>query len=52
MCSHSSTGDADIVDRLTDQGGEQEGEGDMNGESSMGARTPTFVNIQPVGICC
>ena len=52
MCSHNSTGDADIVDRLTDQGGEQEGEGDMNGESSMEACTPTFVNRQPAGICC
>ena len=35
-----------------DKGGEQEGEGDMNGESSMDACTPTFVNRQPVGICC
>ena len=35
-----------------DQGGEQDGEGDMNGESSMDACTPTFVNRQPVRICC
>ena len=28
------------------------GEGEMNGESSMDACTPTFVNRQPVGICC
>ena len=35
-----------------DKGGEQEGEGDMNGESGMDACTPTFVNRQPVGICC
>ena len=32
--------------------GERGGEGDMNGESSMDACTPTFVNRQPVGICC
>ena len=30
-----SNGDADIENRLTDKGGEQEGEGEMNGESSM-----------------
>ena len=24
----------------------------MNGESSMDACTPTFVNTQPGGICC
>ena len=35
-----------------DKGGEQEGEGEMNGESSMDACTPTFINRQPVGICC
>ena len=35
-----------------DKGGEQEGEGEMNGESSMDECTPTFVNRQPVGICC
>ena len=35
-----------------DKGGEQEGEGEMNGESSMDVCTPTFVNRQPVGICC
>ena len=35
-----------------DKGGEQEGEGDMNGESGMDACTPTFVNRQPLGICC
>ena len=35
-----------------DKGGEQEGEGDMNGESGMDACTPTFVNRQTVGICC
>ena len=47
-----SNGDADIENRLTDKGGEQEGEGEMNGESSMDECTPTFVNRQPVGICC
>ena len=35
-----------------DKGGEQEGEGEMNGESSMDTCTLTFVNRQPVGICC
>ena len=47
-----SNGDADIENRLTDKGGEQEGEGEMNGESSMDTCTLTFVNRQPVGICC
>ena len=47
-----SNGDADIENRLTDKGGGQEGEGEMNGQSSMDACTPTFVNRQPVGICC
>ena len=50
--SHSSDGDAGIENRVTDKGGEQEGEGEMNGESSMDECTPTFVNRQPVGICC
>ena len=35
-----------------DKGGEQEGEGEMNGENIMDACTPTFVNRQRVGICC
>ena len=52
ICSHTSNGDADIENRLTDKGGEQEGEGEMNGESSVDACTPTFVNRQTVGICC
>ena len=30
-------GGADIENRLPDEGGEQEGEGEMNGESSMDA---------------
>ena len=47
-----SNGDADIENRLTDKGGEQEGEGEMNGESSMDACIPTFVNRQPGRICC
>ena len=34
--SHSSDGDAGIENRVTDKGEEQEGEGEMNGESSMG----------------
>ena len=32
--------------------GNRQGEGEMNGESSMDAGTPTFVNRQPMGICC
>jgi len=48
----NNNGDADIENRLTDKCGEQEGEGEMNGERSMDACTPTFVNRQPVGICC
>ena len=35
--SHSSDGDAGIDNRVTDKGEEQEGEGEMNGESSMDA---------------
>ena len=35
--SHSSDGDAGIENRVTDKGEEQEGEGEMNGESSMDA---------------
>ena len=35
--SHSSDGDAGIENRVTDKGGEQEGEGEMNGASSMDA---------------
>ena len=34
-----------------DKGGEQEGEGEIKGESSMDACTQTFVKRQPVGIC-
>ena len=35
-----------------DKGGGEEGEGEMNGESSMEAYTPTYVNRQLMGICC
>ena len=35
-----------------DKGGGQDGESEMNGESSMDAYAPTFVNRQPMGICC
>ena len=52
ICSHTSNGDADIENRLTDKGGGQDGESEMNGESSMDAYAPTFVNRQPMGICC
>ena len=41
-----------MENRLTDKGGEQEGEGEMNGESSTDACTPTLVTRQPVGNCC
>ena len=34
-CSQGSSWDADIENRLTDKGREKEGEGEMNGESSM-----------------
>ena len=34
-----------------DKGGEQEGEGEMNGESNMDACTLIFVNRKSVGIC-
>ena len=37
--------------RLIDKGGGENG-GEMNGESSMEAHTPTYVNTQPTGICC
>ena len=40
----SSTGDTDMENRLTDKGGEEEGEGEMNGESSMDSYTLTYVN--------
>ena len=35
-----------------DKGRGEEGEGEMNGESSMEAYTLTYVNRQPMGICC
>ena len=38
--------------RLMDKGGEEEGEGEINGESSIEANTSTYVNRQPMGICC
>ena len=41
-----------MENRLTDKGGEQEGEGEMNGESSADACTPPLVTRQPVGNCC
>ena len=50
--SQSSNGDADIENRLMDKGGGEQGEGEMNGESSMDAYTLTYVNRQPMRICC
>ena len=41
-----------FITAFMDKGGEQEGEGEMNGESSMDPCTPTSINRQPVGICC
>ena len=41
-----------MENRLTDKGGEQEGEGEMNGESSADACTPPLVTRQPVGNFC
>ena len=41
-----------MENRLTGKGGEQEGEVEMNEESSTDAWTPTLVTRQPVGICC
>ena len=35
-----------------DKGVGEEEEGEMNGESSMDACIPTFVNRQPGRICC
>ena len=34
-----------------DKGGGEEGEGEMNGGSSMDACTLTYVNREPEGIC-
>ena len=51
ISSHSSNGEADIENRLTDKGGGQDEQSEMNGESSMDAYAPTFVNRQPMGIC-
>ena len=47
----SRNGDADVESRLMDKDGEEEGEGEMNPESSMDAYTLTYVNRQPMGIC-
>ena len=41
--SHSSDGDAGIENRVTDKGGGEEEEGQINGESSMDAYTLTYV---------
>ena len=35
-----------------DKGVGEEGQGEMNGESSMDAYTLTYVNREPMGICC
>ena len=43
---------ADIENTLMDKGGGEERKGEINGESSMDASTPPYVNRQPMGICC
>ena len=35
-----------------DKGGGEEGKGEINGEGSMDAHTLTYINRQPMGICC
>ena len=35
-----------------DKGWGEEGEGEMNGESSMDVYTLPYVNRKPMGICC
>ena len=35
-----------------DKDGGEQGEGEMNEDSSMDAYTQTYVNRQPMGICC
>ena len=52
MCSQSSSGDADTENRLMDKGWREEGEGEINEDSTMGAYRVTQVNRQPMGICC
>ena len=47
-----SSGDADIQNILIDKDRGEEGEGEMNGESSMDAYTLAYVNRWPMGICC
>ena len=42
----------EIEETLMDKGRGKEGAGEMNGESSMEAYTLTYVNRQPLGICC
>ena len=44
MCSQSSSGDADTENRLMDKGQGEEGEGEINGESSMDAYILIYVN--------
>ena len=43
---------ADIENTLMDKGRGEERKGEVNGESSMDASAPPYVNSQPVGICC
>ena len=52
ICSQSSNGDTDIENSLMDKGGGKEGEGEINGQSSMDAYTLAYVNREPMGICC
>ena len=43
ICLQNSNGDTDIENRLMDKGGEEEGEDELNGESSTDAYTLTYV---------
>ena len=45
----SSNGDADIENRLMDKGGREEGEGEMNRESSMETHILPYVKLIACG---
>ena len=50
-CLHSSNGDADIENRLTDNGGEQEGEG-HEWREQHGCTHTNICKYTTSGICC
>ena len=41
-----------IENTLMNKGGGEEGEGEIDGESSMDAYTLTYVNTELMGTCC